>query len=156
MLDQIDEALENKKVREIAWPMMVVKKGQTCWIPYGTLALACGSDDISTCAVIPWVNSTMHGAARKRGEAADFFADALTKYLKKKRRQARPGSFRPSCECVLRCSQVSSFAWRCAAKRSDALKDREGTHKYKSHLTITNRFVMWGLFKTDLNIQCLT
>ncbi len=33
LLDQLDEALENKKVREIAWPMMAVEKGQTCWIP---------------------------------------------------------------------------------------------------------------------------
>ena len=35
LLDQLDEALENKKVREISWPMMAVAKGQTFWIPYG-------------------------------------------------------------------------------------------------------------------------
>ena len=83
LLDQLDEALENKKVREISWPMMAVAKGQTCWIPYGTLALVCGADEVASFTVIPWVNSTMYGAAKQRGEATEFLADALCKYLKK-------------------------------------------------------------------------
>jgi hypothetical protein len=83
LLDQFDDALAGKRLKDVSWPMMVLAKGGTCWIPYGTLALVATYEEVGSFTVFPWANKAMLVAAKKRGEACEFLTDALVKYLKK-------------------------------------------------------------------------
>ena len=88
LLDAFDEALSSKSLREAPWPMMTLQPGQTSWVPYGSIPLVSGDEDVTSFSVAPWVSAEMFKAGTGRGESTEFLVESLVKLVKKSEEKA--------------------------------------------------------------------
>ena len=53
LLDQLDDVLGSKNLRDISWPMVRMPMNSVCWVPYGKLPMACGFEEVNCFSVFP-------------------------------------------------------------------------------------------------------
>ena len=68
VIDQFDAALETKQLKDHPWAMAYIETGQAAWVPYGTIPLVTGVDDITSFCVFPWMSEATYKVAKTRGE----------------------------------------------------------------------------------------
>ena len=83
VIDQSDAALETKQHKDHPWAMAYIEPGQAAWVPYGTIPLVTGVDDITSFCVFPWMSVAMYKVAKTRGEGAELLMEAVCKHARK-------------------------------------------------------------------------
>ena len=84
LLDQFDDMLAAKALREHVWPCCILKKGEVAWVPYGSLPLVCGPEELNTFAILPWVSSALYKSAAHVAESGtEFLCAAMTAQAKR-------------------------------------------------------------------------
>ena len=83
LLDQLDDVLGSKNLRDISWPMVRMPMNSVCWVPYGKLPMACGFEEVNCFSVFPWAVGDLLAHGMTEEDGTEFLFDATKKMLAK-------------------------------------------------------------------------
>ena len=64
VFSQLEESLESRKNCVVCpWKFVVLQKNEILWVPYATIPMVCGGDDVNTLLAVPVFDKGLKDAA---------------------------------------------------------------------------------------------
>ena len=82
VFSQLEESLESRKnCVACPWKFVVLQKNEILWVPYATIPMVCGGDDVNTLLAVPVFDKGLKDAAD--ADAMEILKSALLKQVGK-------------------------------------------------------------------------